>query len=107
MPCTVEAILWCIAHACHPFHSSMPHNDLLEGAIVMEEFCKVYTCGHDLTYIHVHIVQAIYYYVCIGGNMLPNPATIQEVSCVLFAKHSTALLTLPPCDPPSPITPPT
>jgi hypothetical protein len=40
---------------------SMPHNDLLEGAIVMEEFCK-------------------------------------EISCVLFAKHSTALLSLPPPD---------
>jgi hypothetical protein len=49
---------------------SMPHNDLLEGAVVLEEFCK-------------------------------------EMSCVLFAKHSTALLALPPCGLPSPASPST
>lgn len=55
---------------------SMPHNDLLEGAIVLEEFIKV---RHDLQ----SLVAVI-------------PYAVQELCSIIYAKTSWNILALPP-----------
>ena len=87
--CGNNIIMWTLCVSLLPSPSSMPHNDLLEGAVVLEEFCKVKIFNPT---------------VC---QCLQSHLSTQEMSCVLFAKHSTALLALPPCGLPSPASPST
>ena len=59
---------------------SMPHNDLLEGAIVLEEFSKVS--------LNIFVIYKIFKFVIFFF-------LLQEIATVLFAKKTTSMLTLP------------
>ena len=61
---------------------SMPHNDLLEGAIVLEEFSKV-------------SLQKVMFTKFFDKSLPSFFTSLQEIATVLFAKKTTSMLTLP------------